>query len=207
MDPRKGNSLKWTLPSSEAAREAMTICKTFFLSTLGFGERSDSAVLGAVKTGAITPVRDQRGRTMPNSKADEEKITEHIMKYKPVKHHYRYEHVPNRLYLPTDITVQKMYADYTEAAGRGEVRPCSRERYRQSVRRLNIGNTQLSAEECSKCSLHIQYVAEAHGQLVTEPDRHETDCPQCDVHKEHLQAAKESRESYRKDADRHWQDG
>ena len=43
------------------------------------------------------------------------------MSFKSGKHHYRYEHAPHRVYLPTDITVPKMYDNYMEAVARGEL--------------------------------------------------------------------------------------
>ena len=111
-------------------------------------------------------------------------IRKHVMGFQPVPH-YRYQHAPppHRLYLPTDVTVQLMYNDYMLDACRGEVQPCTRERYRQTVRRMNIANTRLSGDECSKCFAHVQHEVEAHGVVITEPAHHTAEgCASCESH-------------------------
>ena len=107
-------------------------------------------------------------------------IRKHVMGFYPVPH-YRYQHAPHRLYLPTDVTVQLMYNDYMLAARRGEVQPCTRERYRQTVRRMNIANTRLCGEECCKCFAHVQHEVEAYGVVITEPAHYTAEgCAYCE---------------------------
>ena len=231
-DSRKKNSFRWMLPADPLAPHAeeeeatedkeddeeeqemasgdnsvgrcVDVCKPFFLTTLGFNEGSDAAVMSAVGKGPICAT-DISQRPEPVNKVDDEKIVEHIMSFRPVKHHYRYEHAPHRLYLPTDITLQTMYSDYLRGVSEGTLPACSRERYRQSMQRLNIGNTRLSGEECAKCSAHIRHMEEAHGEQVTEPNAHKQGCDVYLKHKEHLETAKSARHAYRADADRQWQ--
>ena len=88
------------------------------------------------------------------------------------------------------------------------MQPCTRERCRQTVRRMNIGNTRPSGEECSKCFAHVQHVAEVHGVVITEQAATRprgVHCACCDAHAAHLEMAAEARRR-RQDAEREWQE-
>ena len=121
--------------------------------------------------------------------------------FHPMKHHYRYEHAPQRMYLPSDVTARAMYRDYICRNGQS-----SYETYRKVARAMNISFTQLSGEECSKCSLHVQHAKGRHGLELREPSEHAEECAQCSAHAKHMDQAKLARSMYRQDADREWTD-
>ena len=55
-----------------------------------------------------------RGRHTPKhaiSKDDTDHIKDHIMKFNPATSHYRRVLCPNRLYLPSELSVTVMYSD------------------------------------------------------------------------------------------------
>ena len=85
---------------------------------------------------------------------DEDELRAHIHKFHPMKPHYRYGHAPNRMYLPSDVTVAAMYEDFVRSNGPR----CSYETYRKAVRAQNISFTKLSGEECSRCSLQLNHL-------------------------------------------------
>ena len=92
--------------------ETRQVCQMFFLRTLGF--KSNKILLTAMKKSkdGLLPSPDQRGKTVPTNKFSEEKrrdINNHIMSYDPRISHYRRAHAPNRLYLPSELTVTAMH--------------------------------------------------------------------------------------------------
>ena len=89
------------------------VCKTFFLSTLGFHSKNDRFITTVMKTAkeAVFTSDSKRGKHPPANKKDTKIIKDHIMSFHPCVSHYRRAHAPNRLYLPSDITVKKMYND------------------------------------------------------------------------------------------------
>ena len=117
-----------------------------------------------------------------------------------MKHHYRYVHAANRMYLPTDVSVASMYRDFVAEKGDR----CSYETYRKAVREQNIAFTPLSGEECTKCSLQLNHLQDFHHLGGSETTQHVEGCTVCAAHAEHMRHAREARESYRADADREW---
>ena len=167
------------------------MCKAFFLTTLGFGQTSADAVVAAVEDDAICAQADtdRRGEAPAINKLDIEALKEHVWKFHPIKHHYRYEHAPNRYYLPQDLTIAQMHHDYL---AQENAQKCSFETYRKVVRSFNISFTRLAGEECSRCSSQVQHAAEAHGKIEEEPRHHEPGCEVCEAHTRHIDAATEA---------------
>ena len=197
-DPRRARAFTWTLPTPGS--KAVTVCRAFFLATLGFAPENSFAVLSAVTNGEIRAKEDARGRHQSLNKVDiTAEVRDHVDRYHPMKHHYRYEHAPHRMYLPSDITVREMHKNFTDSGGQ-----CSYETYRKIVRDMNISFTQLAGEECSKCSIQIQHLNDCHGVKVREPSHHIEECPQCSAHLSHMGMANIARCEYRADADREW---
>ena len=89
----------------------VSVCKTFFLNTLGYS--CDSIITETLQSSGperICPQNDKCGSHTPSHKLKDEtiiKIKEHMC-FHPQVSHYRREHAPNRLYLPTDINVREM---------------------------------------------------------------------------------------------------
>ena len=57
---------------TDAEGVSHTVCKDFFLATLGYDRKNDKAVVTAFRTdpGAVTPHRDKRGKHEPANKKD-----------------------------------------------------------------------------------------------------------------------------------------
>jgi len=120
------------------SNEEISVCKVFFLTTLGFHPKNDAAVMSvmyATLRNASTAAADRRGKHTPSNKMDVTEIRQHILHYHPQVSHYRREHAPNRRYLPNDLTVRSMHDDYLE---KFPDNPCSYETYRKCVSAENI---------------------------------------------------------------------
>ena len=129
------------------------VCKTFFLSTLGFHSKNDRFITTVMKTAkeAIFTSDSKRGKHPPANKKDTKVMKDHIMSFHPCVSHYRRAHAPNRLYLPSDITVKKMYNDF-KVANLGF--SCCYQTYRKTVVSLNISFTKLGEEQCETCLMY-----------------------------------------------------
>ncbi|KAL2089719.1 hypothetical protein ACEWY4_014407 [Coilia grayii] len=174
------------------------VCKMFFLSTLGYHPANDSlvfSVMGKEVTPALAPRRDQRGRHEPANKLDLRLLYDHIESCHPTTNHYQREHAPCRRYLPSDVSIKLMYADYIEKGNH-----CSYETYRKAVKSKNISFTKLGEEECESCLLQNQHVRADHQGEASE------NCTQCERWQQHISEAVETRLHYRSDADRDWPD-
>lgn len=165
------------------------MCKHFFLSTLGY--KGDGAVwrcLNSASPESISPGKDGRGRHEPKNKIDAEIINKHVLSFNPAIHHYRREHAPKRLYLPSDITIKSMHMDYNTQP---EVQKVSLERYRQAVKFHNISFAVLGCEECETCKEH-----KLHQKNCTSAEN----CDACKIQNLHLRQNEEARNEYKKDA-------
>ncbi|KAJ8364805.1 hypothetical protein SKAU_G00136360 [Synaphobranchus kaupii] len=176
------------------------VCKPFFLSTLGYHPKNDSLVItmmGKSITTHLAPPKDQRGKHAPKNKLSLEPLNEHIESFNPSVSHYRREHAPHRRYLPSDISIKLMYADYVE---KGNI--CSYETYCKAVKEKNISFAKLGEEECEECLLQDQHVKGDHNG-----DGDVMDCLQCQRWCEHKISAVESRKHYQADAEKDWPEG
>lgn len=142
-------------------------------------------MIGKELTSALAPPADQRGRHEPANKLDLEPLYAHIESFNPTVSHYRREHAPCRRYLPSDISIKLMFADYLEKGHK-----CGYDNYRKAVRSKNISFTKLGEEECEICLLQDQHTEEKHQMEAPE------NCPQCDKWKKHKAAAVETRLHY-----------
>lgn len=121
---------------------------------------------------------------------DKNFIKEHIKKYNPTISHYRREHAPNRLYLPSGITIKSMYDDFCSQYIDHKV--CI-EVYRKVVRRdLNISLVNLGNEECKSCS-YFQLHDKNHVQNIDDG------CNICINFMEHKSKYTTSRQEYQRD--------
>ncbi|XP_074035367.1 uncharacterized protein [Leptinotarsa decemlineata] len=153
---KRSRSLMYTLPDENA--HSQTICKKFFLRTLGYDEKNDKFITTVFKNLApdsITPNRDRRGLAAPKNKCNREILQQHISSFHPCISHYRREHAPNRLYLPHDITIRSMHADYLQKFPQNKI---SYYTYRKVVSDMNISFTKLGNEECDHCMMQIQHI-------------------------------------------------
>ena len=91
------------------------VCKVFYLTTLGYNEKKglcSHGILHSAPVESTSPAADKRWKHEKKNKLDRDDISHHISKFNPAVHHYRREHAPNHLYLPSDITITDIHADF-----------------------------------------------------------------------------------------------
>lgn len=186
-------TFKYFLKSGGTKHE---VCKTFFLSTLGYDPKNDRVitnVLAKQDPMNIVPSGDKRGKHTKTPRIDRESIKKHVESFNPCVSHYRREHAPHKRYLPSDITIRNMHRDFITTHPNIK---CSYELYRICVSKDgNISFASLGHEECELCESF-----KLHNPAHTEHSLSE-DCSDCNFWKEHIKKAKEGRETYRIDAE------
>ena len=110
---------------------------------------------------AVAATKGMRGKHTPGNKLVMDVVRDHIEQFNPSISHYRREHAPNRRYLPSDINVRYMFADFKEKHPHDK---CSYESYRKQIRQLNISFAKLGEEQCDRCTTY-----ELHKQSHIEP--------------------------------------
>lgn len=103
----------------------------------------------------------------------ESNVVDHIMSFHPEVSHHRREHAPNKLYLPSDVTISKMHSYFVESY---PDKNCSYDYYRKMVDKMNISFTKLGHEKCEECETYAQ-----HKLVCTEAE------PNCNVYVEHIE--------------------
>ncbi|KAK7169041.1 hypothetical protein R3I93_005136 [Phoxinus phoxinus] len=189
---RRSRSFVYRLKNEDQVPQQ--VCKNFFLATLGYHPTNDSLVLSVMRSDMENEriPKDQRGRHTPGNKLDLQPLLDHIESFHPSVSHYRREHAPHRRYLPSDISIKLMYADWLEKGNR-----CSYETYRKAVRQKNISFTKLGEEECEECLLHEQHEHACDDDVM--------DCLQCERWRKHKNSALQGRLAYQADAEKDWQ--
>jgi len=142
---------------------------------------------------SIRPGPDRRGKAPSATKIDRSVLRKHIESFNPAVSHYRREHAPQRRYLPSDVTIKTMHADFNST----HHTKCSYPVYRQTVHDMKISFVKLGQEECDKCeefNLHDPH----HKQ-----DSLSDSCTVCQEwsNSKHMRRAREARERYRKDTE------
>lgn len=161
-----------------------------FFTTLGYNK--NDRIIQNLSTGSpkscVKAKLDGRKEKIPSNKIkDDETVINHIKSFKPNISHYRRSHALQRLYLPSDLSAQKMYEDFIQKYGN----VCLYDHYRKNIRNLNISFVQLGHEECECCE-HFKI----HGHTEDDMDN---DCNECNSWILHKKAAKQAREEYDKD--------
>jgi len=174
----------------------VSVCKTFFLTTLGYQYNSDKVLMNVLRKtemGAITPKPDMRGKAPATNKIDRDLLRAHVESFCPTISHYRREHAPHRRYLPSELNVTALHSDFVKKHPNVT---CSYDVYRKVVNEMNIAFTKLGHEECEQCKeneLHQAATAHiANGESIG--------CDACQNWERHQRMATESREEYRRDA-------
>ena len=137
-----------------AAGNRISVCQKMFLATLGY--TTDACLLTVKEATDDTGIvhESKRGKHAPKhklSQTDSQIMEEHIKKYNPCISHYRRENAPNRLYLPSELSIQEMYNDYKLAQQERNTVPCSYSSYQRAVSKMNISFAKLGVEECEDC--------------------------------------------------------
>lgn len=169
------------------------VCKTFFLTTLGFHPKNDKVIFNVLHTDVplsdniqLQPAKDGRGKASPPSKIDRSKILEHIERFNPTISHYRREHAPNVRYLPNDLTITMMYHFFKEEFPNFKV---SYETYRKILSEENIHFTKLGHEECEICEIHKFHLSDHSKEL-------DDTCDECKKWLIHDKKSKQARKYY-----------
>lgn len=188
---RRNFTLHYFLPNQEGKKQA--VCKQFFLATLGYDLKNDKIIRNICNNTAILKPRiDRRGQFKRDHKINTDIIREHIRSFNPSVHHYRREHAPLRLYLPSDINIKMMYDDFKLKHGIN----ISYELYRKEVAAMNISFTKLGHEECFVCET---FALHSKDTGHTKENTTET-CQECMTWKGHQQKYREARRQYAEDA-------
>lgn len=173
-------------------KEKTEVCKTFFLSTLGYNPKNDRRLHLALKRSADRQ-KDERGKGLRANVIDKDIIKAHIRSYNPSISHYRREHAPLRLYLPSDITIASMYKHFCETHSNLTV---SYEMYRLVLRKdMNISFAHLGNEECEVCAHFKEHASETENNS-------QTSCLFCQKYEKHKLDYQNSRKEYKKDVKR-----
>nr|CAI5821751.1 unnamed protein product [Callosobruchus analis] len=191
-DSRRNNTLKYYLKNEKG--DTSEVCKLFYLSTLGFSNNNDTIVKLVSSCSDITVAKDRRGSHPKHKKIDRQAIYDHIQKYHPCVSHYRREHAPNKLYLPSDISIKMMYDDFVKTS---PMIPCSYELYRHVVVKEKIFSfAHLGHEECEVCETF-----KLHNTSHTKENL-ELTCDCCRKWDVHIKRAQAAREFYRQDVEK-----
>lgn len=168
------------------------MCKTFFLTTLGFKSNNDKVIRNILsQKGSITPKPDGR-KSNRKKKKDWDLIVQHIESFHPQISHYRREHGPKRRYLPNDLTIRLMSDNFAEKYPDSS---CSYSLYRQVVASLNISFCKLGHEECWSCEVFKTHnVGHKKNSLDAE-------CQICNEWKVHHEKYMLARAMYQKDSE------
>lgn len=193
---RRNTSVLYFLTNETGAK--VNVCKVFFLETLGYSRKNDKSVRNALYTKTNNIPVDNRGINSNPKKFDETKVVEHINSFNPSISHYRREHAPNRKYLPSDLTVTRMYQDFCEQHDLQDppaYEQVSYEYYRKVVKKCNICFTKLGHEECEVCEKFFIHNPEYKEQ------RHRN-CQECRDYERHREKYTSAREAYKKDVEK-----
>ncbi|KAL1400062.1 hypothetical protein pipiens_007741 [Culex pipiens pipiens] len=150
---KKRYTFKYSLQADGGAE--IEVCAWFFLNTLGYNEKCNSVIYRAYAAADKEELGAEKPEQKPSSLT--EIVKADILSYKPTISHYRREHAPNVLYLPSDLSCAKMYTSFNESRIAEQKDSCSYNFYYKVMARLKIRFTKLGHELCEKCR-----IAEVH---------------------------------------------
>lgn len=100
----------------------------------------------------VGPRALKRGK-YERSNAKRSSVKAHIAKYNPTISHYRRAHAPNRLYLPSDLSIKTMYRNYKET----HQTDVTYQFYCRIMKSMKISIVKLGHEECETCVSTMQH--------------------------------------------------
>lgn len=147
----RNTSRLYHLPTGHL-HDQIRVCKSTFLNTFGYS--NDSIVTELCKylndvnnSPCSSKVKENRGLHNNSKMFDRQVVIDHIKTFKPCSSHYRRHNSPNILYLPRELTVNKMYLDFCTKNGK-----CiSQESYRSVLKMLNISLKKPNSDKCEDC--------------------------------------------------------
>ncbi|XP_072402345.1 uncharacterized protein [Diabrotica undecimpunctata] len=132
----------------------MRVCKMFFLKTLDISNGRYSRILNGISDVGITAV-DKRGRApCPNKLSQDviDKVKRHIDMFPKYISHYTRHYNPRRRYLPSFLTIRKMYKCYLEHCQENNEAPVKEWFYRRVFNtEFNLSFHHPLSDTCNKC--------------------------------------------------------
>ena len=132
---KRNFSMNFFLPNDVSN---VQVCQVMFIRTLGY--TTAKVVNVALKNVIMDNVSsDKRGKQAPAHKMkdrDEQFIVDHVFKFNPAIAHYRREHAPKRLYLPSELTIVEMYRDYVQECEEENMKAYSYSVYQKKVKQF-----------------------------------------------------------------------
>uniref|UniRef100_UPI00358FC0C3 uncharacterized protein isoform X1 n=1 Tax=Myxine glutinosa TaxID=7769 RepID=UPI00358FC0C3 len=135
QDPRKGYTRIFHMTTAE--KGSLTVCKTFFLTTLSISNGAIDRALKKQRNNDGMPATDQRGQHAPPNKlaVDElEYIKQHISSFPRYCSHYTWEHLGDRSCLAPEINLRRLYLLYQEKCREDGRQPLKEWVYRNTFR-------------------------------------------------------------------------
>lgn len=174
--------------------EKAEICKTFFLTTLGYDQKNDRIVTNVLRSMDSTKnfLTDGRGLHKRNRMLDREIMKKHVESFHPCVAHFKRELGLNKRYLPSDITLPFMHKDFLEK--HPHITNCSYDIYQDFVtKELNITFTSPEPEDCALCNYY-----KLHNATHTLSSMG-TDCHPCSQWLIHVEKAEQAQRKYNDD--------
>ena len=121
---------------------------------------------------------------------------------------YRFfsKYPPNMLYLPSDLSIKKMYEAWTEQQKENNQVFGSYSMYRSVMKAHKISFTRLGNEECETCILFDFHKKESGHQEANDQDTNvqeieekQSSCVECNSWRDHIRRANTARTSYKAD--------
>lgn len=217
----KSFTVKYTLPLScqieqmetdvlakSIASKQIQVCKTMFLHTIG--HTCDAIITEFLNNPdeSFPEIKDKRGSARANIAKkvcleNYAQIKNHIDSFHPTQSHYNLAHAPNRRYLPSDLSIYKLWEEF-----KSKIKPISYETYRKVFEKENIGFSKPSQDECPTCLLHNNHMRKENDsqseQTINTNSDHPESCEVCDQYQIHKKKYTAARKSYEGDVCKIW---
>ena len=148
---RRGTSLHYHL---SLGSEKIRVCKSFFLGTLGIGERTVHYTIKHKVNNLGTCDADRRGRHAPSTKLshdDKVYVRQHIESFPVMDSHYCRES-SNRQYLDKDLSISEMYRQYLLECTANQRQPVKKHAYQKIFNEeYNLSFHKPKKDLCSIC--------------------------------------------------------
>lgn len=190
--PKKTASFKYGL--TDESGDCHKVCRSFFLNTLGFDKSNTKVIYSSFAKDSSDVTKDKRG-THKRDFSIRNQMKDHVMSFDPQIAHYRREHAPQRLYLPSDMSAIKLYEHYKKNHPPNMIG--SYRLYSQVVREQNISFAKLGIEECEYCAIFSAH-ENASGHHRDDLPNFD-DCVTCDRWFTHINRANIARAEYKED--------
>ena len=162
----------------------ISVCKTMFMSTLGY--TADKFLTVAFKSNVAESTKGKHDHSYHTITSDQEKkMEEHINLFEPGISHYRREHAPHRKYVDPSLTINDMYDCYQKSCEQASESALSKSSYTRKLKNMNISFAKLGHEECETCIQYKEHVCPADDITFEECKCCEKKSKMCECCKRH----------------------